>query len=145
MTELLDASALIALLRDEPGAADVQDVLRRGESVVVAINLSEALDRVMRVDGVDAATLRTVISPLLATGMAVRSIDEPLAWAAAELRARRYHRTRAPLSLADCALVAAAQPGDAVVSADGALLRVARAEGVDVVVLPDSRGRRARM
>jgi rRNA-processing protein FCF1 len=56
---------------------------------------------------------------------------------------RRYHRTRAPLSLADCLLLAAARGAQAIVAtADRPLAGAARAEGIEVAALPDSRGRR---
>lgn len=53
----VDAFALIALLRDEPAAGEVEGLLRRGEAAVTAINLAEALDVLERVDGVPRARL----------------------------------------------------------------------------------------
>jgi len=40
VTEVLDASALVALVREEPAAAEVEEVLRRGEAAIAAINLA---------------------------------------------------------------------------------------------------------
>ena len=48
----------------------------------------------------------------------------------------------AEISLADCFLLAAVGHGDSVVTADGPVARAARAEGMDVIAVPDSRGRR---
>jgi PIN domain nuclease of toxin-antitoxin system len=52
LTVLLDAFALIALLRDEPAADEVETILRRGEAAMSAVNLAEALDVLQRVDGI---------------------------------------------------------------------------------------------
>jgi predicted nucleic acid-binding protein len=70
----------------------------------------------------------------------------PLDWSrarrAAELRARHYHRTRSPVTLADCGAIALAEQfGTELVTSDPAMLRVARAEGVAVIAVPDSSGR----
>lgn len=55
---------------------------------------------------------------------------------AADIRARRYHRTRAPLSLADCILIAATGASDALATTDAPLIRAAEAENVQVRTLP---------
>jgi predicted nucleic acid-binding protein len=143
LTVLLDAFALIALLRDEPAADDVETILRRGEAAMSAVNLAEALDVLQRVDGVDRARLDELTGPLVRESIPLLAVDERTARDGAEVRARRYHRTRAPLSLADCLLVAAASATDAAIAtADRPLAGAARAEDVDVVELPDARGRR---
>lgn len=144
MTVLLDAFALVALLRGEPAADEVETILRRGEAAMSTVNLAEALDVLQRIDGVERARLDAVTGPLVAESVALLAVDERTARDAAEVRARRYHRTRTPLSLADCLLLATAVISQAVVAtADGPLARAARAEGIDVTTLPDSRGRRA--
>lgn len=143
MTVLLDAFALIALLRDEPAADEVEKILRRGEAAMSAVNLAEALDVLQRVDSVDRARLEALTRPLVSESLQLLVVDERTARDGADLRARRYHRTRAPLSLADCLLLAAARGADAVVAtADRPLAGAARAEGLEVASLPDSRGRR---
>ena len=45
-------------------------------------------------------------------------------------------------SLADCFVIAVAEPGDTVATSDRAVALVARAEGLDVLALPNARGRR---
>ncbi|UGS33724.1 PIN domain-containing protein [Capillimicrobium parvum] len=86
--------------------------------------------------------LDTLTVPLLQGIVTIVDVDEPTARAAARLRARRYHRTRAALSLADCVLLASAQiSGRAVATADRPLAAAARAEELEVIALPDSRGR----
>jgi PIN domain nuclease of toxin-antitoxin system len=136
VSRLLDASALIALLRDEPGAPQVELVLRQGDAGMTAVNLAEALDVLGRRHRVLRVSLRDTLAPLIGLALAVWPVDEALAWRAADLRGRHYHRRDAPLSLADCLLLAAAGPTDAIVTADDALERVARAEGIEVVGVP---------
>lgn len=58
------------------------------------------------------------------------------------LRARYYHRGECDLSLADCILLASAGDGERIATTDPAVATVARAEGIDVVALPDSSGQR---
>jgi PIN domain nuclease of toxin-antitoxin system len=143
LTVLLDAFALIALLRDEPAADEVETILRRGEAAMSAVNLAEALDVLQRVDGIDRARLDTLTGPLIRESLVLLAVEERTARDGADIRARRYHRTREPLSLADCLLLAAARGAQAVVAtADRPLASAARAEEIEVAALPDSRGRR---
>ena len=73
--------------------------------------------------------------------LTVRIVDADTACSGGWIRARRYHRTRAPLSLGDCLLLGAAGDEDRVLTSDSALLRAAAAEGVATKALRDSRGR----
>jgi ribonuclease VapC len=132
---LLDAFALIALLIDEPAAEEVEAILRRGEAAMPAINLAEALDVLQRLHGVSRERLDKIIAPLLSGSIALLPVDEQMARDAAGIRARRYHRTRAPISLADCVLLAAAKSSDALATADAPLIAVAGHEGVRVKAL----------
>jgi predicted nucleic acid-binding protein len=132
---LLDAFGLIALLAEEPAADEVETLLRRGEAAITAVNLAEALDVLQRVQGIPRGRLEAVITPLLSDEMALVVVDERIARDAADIRARHYHRTRAPVSLADCLLIAATGDSDELATADGPLIRVAEAEGVRVKVL----------
>jgi PIN domain nuclease of toxin-antitoxin system len=133
---LLDAFALIALLAEEPAADDVEALLRRGEAAITAVNLAEALDVLQRVQGIPRERLEALTAPLVGERMTLIAIDERIARDAADIRARRYHRTRAPLSLADCILLAATGESDALATGDGPLIRVAEAENVQVKALP---------
>lgn len=135
MTVLLDAFALIALLAEEPAADEVEAILRRGQAAIPAINLAEALDVLQRVQGVPSDRLDALIVPLLQTSLALLPVDERMARKAADVRARRYHRTRVPVSLADCVLLAAADTMDALATADAPLIAAARAEGVQITEL----------
>ena len=145
MSDLLDAYALIALALDEPAAAEVEALIRGGQTSVTPTNLAEAVDVCVRVRSVPYAAVRATFEPLLETPIAVRGMEADTAWRTAELRVRHYHRDRMPLSLADCVLLASAGDGDAVATADGPLARAAAAEGIRVTALPDSRGRRPRV
>jgi PIN domain nuclease of toxin-antitoxin system len=129
---LLDAFALIALLVEEPAADEVEAILRRGEAAMPAINLAEALDVLQRVHGVTRERLDTITAPLLKESIALVPVDEQMARNAADVRARRYHRTQAPISLADCVLLAAAKESDVLATADAPLIAVAGREGVRV-------------
>jgi uncharacterized protein with PIN domain len=133
---LLDAFALIALLADEPAASEVEALLRQGEAAITAVNLAEALDVLQRVQGIPRDRLDDVTLPLVGERMTLVAIDERIARDAADIRARRYHRTRAPLSLADCILLAATGESDTLATADGPLVRVAEAENVKIKKLP---------
>jgi predicted nucleic acid-binding protein len=132
---LLDAFALIALLADEPAADEVEALLRGGEAAMTAVNLAEALDVLQRVQGISFERLQTLTTPLMGERIKLLPIDEPIARRAADIRARRYHRTSAPLSLADCILLAATGESDRLATADGPLIRVAEAEKVQVSAL----------
>jgi uncharacterized protein with PIN domain len=134
---LLDAFALIALLTEEPAAAEVEAILRRGGAAMPTINLAEALDVLQRVEGVPRERLDVLVSPLLGNAIELLAVDERLAREGADIRARRYHRTRAPISLADCVLLAAAKgTGEgSLASGDAPLLAAARQEGVAVQAL----------
>jgi predicted nucleic acid-binding protein len=133
---LLDAFALIALLADEPAADEVEALLRRGEAAMTAVNLAEALDVLQRVQRIPRERLETVTTGLIGEQIALVAIDERIARDAADIRARRYHRTRSPVSLADCILIAAAAESDELATADAPLIRVAEAENVSVRMLP---------
>jgi ribonuclease VapC len=143
LTVLLDAFALISLLRDEPAADEVETILRRGGAAMTAVNLAEALDVLQRVDGVERARLEALTGPLVHESLVLIAVDERVARDAADLRARHYHRTQAPLSLADCLLLAAARGSAGIIAtADRPLAAAALAEGVEVAALPDSGGHR---
>jgi len=141
---VLDASALVAIVAREPGETEAVGLLRSGAAAMVAVNLGEAIEALLRA-GHPAERVQAELQPALQESLDIIAVDERLAWRAAELRAAHYHRKRTPVSLADCSLVAALGDGDAAASSDAALLRVARAEGFDVRPLPNSRGRRPRI
>lgn len=140
----LDAYALVALVAEEPAAAEVEHLLRAGESRVVISNLAEAIDVSQRVHGFAPEEVRAALEPLMLGGVLSTVVsDEGEGWLSAELRAKHYDRRASALSLADCLLLAhALGSGDRIATSDPALAAAARTEGVDVVALPDSAGAR---
>jgi PIN domain nuclease of toxin-antitoxin system len=140
---LLDAYALIALLRDEPAADEVEGLLRGGDCAVSVVNLAESIDVSCRVHHLALEDVRNALTPLILAGQ-VRPLvpDERSAWKAAELRNAYYQRKSCELSLADCFLLSAALPGDKIATADAPAARVARLEEIEVIALPDSEGAR---
>lgn len=142
MAAVLDAFALIALALDEPAAAEVEATVRRGDCSVSAVNLAEAIDQLGRVHGRSVDELRGAFAPVLGEAISVVAADEAVAWRAAELRRRHYRRRQSELSLADCVALSTACPSDRLATSDPPLARAARAEGIDVLALPDTAGRR---
>jgi PIN domain nuclease of toxin-antitoxin system len=139
---LLDAYALVALVTDEPAADEVESLLRRHPCAVVIVNFAEAIDISQRIHGLSADETRAALEPLLVTASISAVVSEQRdAWLAGDLRARHYDRRTRALSLADCFLLARALiANDVIATADPPLADAARAEGVEVVPLPDSSG-----
>jgi predicted nucleic acid-binding protein len=129
---LLDAFALVAFLKGEPETDAVEQLLRGGVEVSAA-NLTEALDVVGRLDGVEAKALRDLVEPLLVGSITLTSITSRHVWRATEIRRRHYRRKKCPLSLGDALLLAvAAGSSGELATGDADLLRVAREEGIAV-------------
>ena len=139
---LLDAYPLVALLAAERAADEVEELLRSGGTAIPAVNLGEAIDLVQRVHGVASEDVHRTLAPLIGAPLVVLPQGEPDAWRASEIRLRHYNRATAPLSLADCFLIAAAGSGDEIATSDPPLAAAARKEGFVVIALPDSTGRR---
>ena len=135
----------MAFLAGERAADEVEALLRDAADrpAILAINLAEAIDVLVRAYGQPPQVVDEKLEWLVAGGLDVLEVDDVMARAAGSVRATRYHRSRALISLADAFVVAgAALLGARVATADGPLASVARAEGVEVVALPDSSGRR---
>ncbi len=117
---LLDASAVLALLRDETGASVVADAIDQDEAALSVVNLAEVLEGVTRVGGAPSAVLGELRS--LVTFASPTDTD---ALAAAGL----WPVTRRPaLSLADrLALAMARRLSAPVLTADRAWLDLDRA------------------
>jgi ribonuclease VapC len=96
---VLDASAVLAFLQEEPGQEVVAEVLAAGRAIICAVNLSEVAAKL--VDGGMAPALAE--EALRALDLHVRPFGEPLALECAWLR----EPTRAAgLSLGDRACLA---------------------------------------
>jgi predicted nucleic acid-binding protein len=139
---LLDAYALIALVADEPAAGEVEELLRGGDCRASVVNVAETVDISHRIHALEIDAIREVLGPLFLELLALVEPDEGHAWLAGELRGRYYHRDDRPISLADCFLLAHASEDGAVATSDPPVAEVARSEGIEVVALPDSSGRR---
>ena len=133
---LLDAYALVAFLAGGPATSRVRGLLREGDAVVATANLAEALDVSQRVHGVSVARAMEILEPLLEGPLKAMPLDLSVARRAAEIRARHYHRSTRPISLADAILIASAAPDGRIATADPDVLAVAELEGLQSVALP---------
>jgi predicted nucleic acid-binding protein len=138
---VLDSFAVLALLRDEPAAVQVQQLVESDEdAALTALGVSEVLDHLVRLAGAEEDE---AVLDLAQLGLSAPSpIEAGLAIRSGLLRARHYHRTNRAVSLADCVAAETARSADArLASADAHLLDLCRDEGVEVVPLRDSAGR----
>ena len=137
---VLDAYAVLALLKGEPAAELVVGLLEGDEPCrLTAVGVAEVVDHLVRIVGLseDAAAL-----DIAQLGLAdAVPVDPQLALRARLLRARHYHRWRRAVSLADCVAAEAARMlRAALASADPHLLDLCSEEDIDQIVLPDSSG-----
>lgn len=136
----LDAYTVVAYLCNEPAADAVEPIITR-PSVVSALNLAEVADRLMRVHDWDPDALYSTFAIMEHAGMRVLPVTDDLAIDAGLLRARHYHATRCAVSMADCVAAATAlREKVPLATSDPALVAMMRAEGGEVLPLPDSRG-----
>jgi predicted nucleic acid-binding protein len=139
---IFDAAPVVAALLGEPGGIVSGRMLAEPGHAICALNAAEVVDAVSRTRGVPAQAVTARIALWLDAGMRVVPLDWARAQRASELRSAHYHRTRTPVSLADCGAIALAEQfGAELVSSDPAMIRVARAIGVAVLPVPDSSGR----
>jgi PIN domain nuclease of toxin-antitoxin system len=139
---LLDAYAILAVALDEPAADEVEALIRQGECAITTVNLCEGVDYCIRRAGIAEADARAHLSLVVGGPVRIVPVSEEHAWRGAVLRGRHYARRSCDVSLADCLLLAAAGEGDLVATADPSIGAVARAEGIGLVPLPDTRGHR---
>ncbi|MCA1569022.1 MAG: PIN domain-containing protein [Chloroflexi bacterium] len=131
---LLDASALLAHLIGQERGRAVSALLAQGGLGMATVNLAEVVDVLSRRVGRERAS--DALAPLVDGPVAhLLALDAARAWRAGELRARHYHRTRRPVSLAGCGLIACTSPGDSIASLDAVLIAMARDEQVEIVEL----------
>lgn len=141
MNVVLDAYAVIAALVGERARVEVEPLLQDG--VVCAPNLAEVLDVCVRVHANDERIVREVVGWLLSGGLEVAALESAVALDAGALRAKHYRRRHCEVSHGDCfALALAKHRGLALATADPDLAAIARAEEVELISLPDSRGKR---
>jgi len=127
VTYVLDASALLCLINDEPGAARVAGAL--SSSVISAVNLAEVATKLNEL-GADAETARALLAPLHLT---VAPFDEAAAFATGALRTATRE---SGLSLGDRACLAlTASRGATVLTTDKACAGVGERVGVTIEML----------
>ncbi len=123
---VLDASALLALLDDEPGAALVEEYL--ADATVLSVNLEEVAGKLIQ-RGMPAPDVELAVAALDVT---VTPFTAEMAW----LSARTRSRLPSGFGIADrCCLAAAAVLGAGVVTADALWRTAARAFGVEVTLI----------
>jgi predicted nucleic acid-binding protein len=138
---VLDSFAVLALLRDEPAAARVQQLIEgEDETALTTLGISEVIDHLVRLMGAEEDE---AVLDMAQLGLASPSpIETAMAVQAGFLRARHYHRKNRAVSLADCiAAETARSTGSRLASADPHLLDLCQDEGITVIALPDSEGR----
>jgi predicted nucleic acid-binding protein len=136
---VLDAYAVVAFFRAEPAAAEVKALLKGRDAALTAVGVAEVLDHLIRVVGADEEDAALDLAQLrLLDGLPV---TPDVGAAAGRLRARRYHRQRCAVSLADCiAAEAARSRHEPLATSDPHLLDVCHAEQIARLVLPQSDG-----
>jgi PIN domain nuclease of toxin-antitoxin system len=124
---VLDASALLALLRDEPGAGKVAEVI--ADSRMCSVNFAEVVSHFIHA-GMPSGEVEAMLKPL---PMAIVDADQGLATIAGRLRAAT---AEAGLSLGDrFCLALARRDGLPALTADKQWRTVADAVGVTVSVI----------
>lgn len=137
---LLDANALLALLRGQPAKVEVADLLRSGDCATPAPCLAEIVDRLIRRWGASPDQVAERLGALVDESVAVLGVNSTIAWRAGELRAAHYYRKTSALSLADCILLATATPNDKIATSDHAVAKTAGRLGIRFIPLLDSSG-----
>jgi PIN domain nuclease of toxin-antitoxin system len=143
MKAVLDAYAVIAALVGERAGREVEPLLPEG--VVCAPNLAEVLDVCIRVHCNEEPIVRERLMWLVNGGLEIAVLEGAAALDAGALQAKHYRRRHCEISQGDCfALALAKQRGLPLATADPDLATVARAEKVEIIGLPDSKGKRPR-
>jgi predicted nucleic acid-binding protein len=137
---LLDANALVSLLRSQPAGLEVATLLRQGNCAMPAPCLGEVVDLMIRTYEVDPPALSERLGALIDEVLPVLPIDQRIAWRAGELHAAHYHRKHSALSLVDCSLLAMAESEDEIATSDSAVIATAGKLDIGAIPLLDSRG-----
>lgn len=137
---VLDAFAVLALLRGEPAASHVVELIRAGNAELTAVGVAEVVDHLVRIMGIDE---EQAVLDLAQLGLdQPHGLDADTALTAGLLRAKHYHRSNRAVSLADCVVAATAQRrAIALATADPHLLALCHDESIGYQPLPDSQGR----
>lgn len=141
MTFVLDAAALVALLRGEPAAVEVAGLLDGRDCSVSAVNVVEVVHRVSRALGLGPALVTDSVLAMVADGLEVVACDLEIGARAGTVRAEHYDRNDLAISLADCVVLATAERfGATLVTSDDHLVALASSLGVAVHPIPNSAG-----
>ncbi|MEX2625806.1 MAG: PIN domain-containing protein [Ilumatobacteraceae bacterium] len=141
MTAVLDAYAVLALLKGEAAADEVGELLSTGAATMTPLGVAEAMDHLVRLAGVDPDEAALDLAQLGLLDPA--PLTGPVARRAGVLRAAHYHRTKRAVSLADCVAAETARELDApLATADPHLLELCHDDGIRSIVLVDARGNR---
>jgi PIN domain nuclease of toxin-antitoxin system len=139
---IFDAAPLAAVLLGETGGLTSGRMLAEPGHAICAAKAAEVIDTVSRARGRPARIVASAFQLWTEAGLRVVPLDWSRVERAAELRSTHYHPTRCPVSLADCGAIALAEQFHTeLITSDQAMVRVARAEGVAVIPVPDSSGR----
>ena len=138
---VLDAFAVIALLRGEPAAPEVRGLIDAGDALLTAVGVGEVIDHLVRVVG---ASEEDAVLDVAQLGLGdAFGVDDELGLRAGRLRARQYHRANRAVSLADCIAAEAARVLQTdLATADPHLLDLCRGERIAFMALPNSSGAR---
>lgn len=136
---VLDSFAVLALLKGEPAAGAVRQLILKGDATLTPLGIAEVIDHLVRLVGVSEDEAALDLAQLdLMHGV---PLDAAIALHAGILRARHSHRRNRAVSLADCVLAAMARAlDDIVATADPQLLELCRDEHIATHPLPDSSG-----
>ncbi len=137
-----DAAPLAAVLLGETGGLASGRMLADPGHAICAVNAAEVVDTVSRARDQPARRVASAIQLWIEAGLRIVPLEWSRAVRAAELRSMHYHRTRCPVSLADCGAIALAEQLEVeLVTSDAPMIRVARRLGIEVIAVPDSSGR----
>ncbi|MGH9054652.1 MAG: PIN domain-containing protein [Acidimicrobiales bacterium] len=138
---VLDAFAVLALLKGEPAAPEVQNLIEAGDAVFSPPGIAEVVDHLVRIM---KTTEEDAVLDLAQLGVPTTGpLDDDQTRRAGLLRARHYHRKDRAVSLADCVAAETARSlNSALATSDPHLLDLCREEGIAIIPLPDSKGDR---
>jgi hypothetical protein len=138
---ILDSDAVLAYLKDEVAAPEVEGLIAIGGRGADRRRGGEVLDHLIRIGGANEEDASLDVAQL--------GLDDPvpmdgtLGAASGRPRARHYHRVRCSVSLADCfAAEVARSQTRSLATSDPPLLEVCHAEGIGAIVLAGSDGSR---
>lgn len=125
----------MAHFRDELSGGSATSLLARTDLEMTASGIAEVIDKTVRVYGLDP---KVAMAGLAMLGFTRGVPEDATAGSAAGLlRARHYHRRDCPVSMADCLAAAVAKArSEPLVTGDKPLIKMCRAEGIEVIEIP---------